>query len=115
MRSLPHWRWHLDEVFVKINGERHHLWRAVDYEGEVLESLVTKTRDKKTALKFLAKTLKRHGRSDEIVTDRLQSYGAALREPGINDKRDTDYSRRDAAPAIPTAGETANAFLKADR
>jgi putative transposase len=47
-----HWRWHLDEVFVKINGERHYLWRAVDHEGEVLESFVTKTRDKKAALKF---------------------------------------------------------------
>ena len=49
MRSSK-WRWHLDEVFVKINGERHYLWRAVDHEGEVLESFVTKTRDKKAAL-----------------------------------------------------------------
>ena len=84
-----HWRWHLDEVFVKINGERHYLWRAVDHEGEVLESFVTKTRDKKAALKFLKKTLKRHGRSDEIVTDRLRSYGAALRELGISDRQET--------------------------
>ncbi len=82
-------RWHLDEVFVKINGERHYLWRAVDHEGEVLESFVTKTRDKKAALKFLKKTLKRHGRSDEIVTDRLRSYGAALRELGISDRQQT--------------------------
>jgi putative transposase len=50
-----HWQWHLDEIFVKINGERHYLWRAVDHEGEVLESFVTKTRDKKEALKFLRK------------------------------------------------------------
>lgn len=42
MRSLPHWRWHLDERFVKINGETHYLWRAVDHEGEILESSVTK-------------------------------------------------------------------------
>jgi putative transposase len=48
-----HWRWHLDEIFVKINGERHYLWRAVDHEGEVLESFVTKARDKKAALNFL--------------------------------------------------------------
>lgn len=48
MRS-SRWQWHLDEVFVKINGERHYLWRAVDHEGEVLESFVTKTRDKKAA------------------------------------------------------------------
>ena len=88
MRS-SRWRWHLDEVFVKINGERHYLWRAVDHEGEVLESFVTKTRDKKAALKFLKKTLKRHGRSDEIVTDRLRSYGAALRELGISNRQQT--------------------------
>ena len=47
MRSLPHWRGHLDEIFVKINGETHHLWRAVDHEGEILESSVTKRRDRK--------------------------------------------------------------------
>ena len=77
MRS-SRWRWHLDEVFVKINGERHYLWRAVDHDGEGLESFVTKTRDKKAALKFLKKSLKRHGPADEFVTDRLRSCGAAL-------------------------------------
>ena len=55
------WRWHLDEVFVKINGQPHYLWRAVDHEGEVLESFVTKTRDKKAALKFLKKAMRKHG------------------------------------------------------
>ena len=54
-RHQPQWRWHLDEVFVKINGERFYLWRAVDHEGEVLESFVTKRRDRKAALKFCAK------------------------------------------------------------
>ena len=83
------WRWHPDEVFVKINGQPHYLWRAVDTEGEVLESFVTKTRDKKAALKFLKKTLKRHGRAEELVTDRLRSYGAALKELGIHDRQDT--------------------------
>ena len=82
MRS-SHWRWHLDEMFVKINGERHYLWRAVDHEGEVLESFVTKTRDKKAALKFLKKTMRRHGRSEKFVTDELRSYGAALERPAI--------------------------------
>ena len=89
MRSLPHWRWHLDEVFVKINGVTHYLWRAVDHEGEVLESFVTKRRDKRAALKFLKKPLKRHGHSGEAVTDRLRSYGAALRELGICDRQET--------------------------
>ncbi len=88
MRS-SHWRWHLDEVFVKINGELHYLWRAVDHEGEVLESFVTKRRDKKAALKFLKKSLKRHGYTDEIVTDLMRSYGAALRELGISDLQET--------------------------
>ena len=83
------WRWHLDEVFVKINGERHYLWRAVDHEGEVLESFVTTTRDKKAALKFLKKSLKRHGHAEEMVTDRLRSYGAALGELGIRDRQQT--------------------------
>lgn len=50
MRSFTHWRWRLDEVFVKINGERHYLWRAVNHEGEILESFVTRTQDKAVAL-----------------------------------------------------------------
>ncbi len=89
LRALPQWRWHLDEVFVKINGEKHYLWRAVDHEGEVLESFVTKRRDKKAALKFLRKSLKRHGVVETIVTDRLASYGAALKVLGTIDKRET--------------------------
>ena len=76
------WRWHLDEMVVKINGERHYLWRAVDHEGEVLESFVTKARDKKAAWKFLWKAMRKHGPPDVIVTDTLRSYGAALTTPG---------------------------------
>lgn len=60
MRS-SRWRWHLDEMFVKINGEMHYLWRAVDHEGEVLDSFVSKTRDRKAALKFLRKAMRKHG------------------------------------------------------
>ena len=82
------WRWHLDEIFVKINGERHYLWRAVDHEGEVLESFVTKTRDKKAALKFLRKAMQKHGRPEIIVTDKLRSYGAALRDLGMVDRQE---------------------------
>jgi len=89
MRVWPQWRWHLDEVFVKINGERHYLWRAVEHEGEVLESYVTKTRDKKAALKFLKKAMRRYGRPEKIVTDKLRSYGAALRDLGIGDRQKT--------------------------
>jgi putative transposase len=70
------WRRHLDEMFVKIRGETHYLWRAVDHEGEVLESYVTKTRDKTAALTFLRKALKRPGRPEEVVTDRLRNFMA---------------------------------------
>jgi putative transposase len=69
MKGFRQWKWHLDEVYVRINGEMHYLWRAVDQEGEVLESFVTKTRDKKAALAFMKKALKRHGSPAEITTD----------------------------------------------
>lgn len=88
MKGFRHWRWHLDEVFVKINGERHYLWRAVDHEGEVLESYVTKKRDKAAALAFLKKALRRHGRAETIVTDGMRSYPAAMRELGNLDRRE---------------------------
>jgi putative transposase len=84
-----HWRWHLDEMFVKINCKRHYLWRAVDHEGEVLETYVTKTRDKKAALKFLKKALRKHGRAGVFVTDKLRSYGAAMKDLGIEDRQVT--------------------------
>jgi putative transposase len=77
-RSYSQWRWHLDEVFVRINGETHYLWRAVDHEGEVLEVFATKRRDRKAALKFLKRTMKRYGRPRSIVTDRLRSYRSAM-------------------------------------
>jgi putative transposase len=75
-------------MFVKINGVKHYLWRAVDHEGEVPESFVTKRRDKKAALRFLRKSLRRHGSTETIVTDRLASYGAALKALGAIDKRE---------------------------
>ncbi len=82
MRTHIQWRWHLDEVFVRINGETRYLWRAVDHEGEVLEVFVTKRRDRKAALKFLRKTMKRYGPPKVIVTDRLRSYRAAMKVIG---------------------------------
>lgn len=88
MSQCRKWKWHLDEMYVKINGEMHYLWRAVDHEGEVLESFVTKTRDRKAALKFLKKSMRRHGRPESIVTDRLRSYGAALKDLGRGDDRE---------------------------
>lgn len=85
MRQYVHWKWRLDEVFVRINGRQKYLWRAVDHEGEVLESYVTETRDKAAALKFIKKAMKRHGCTKAIVTDRLRSCGAALKDIGASD------------------------------
>src|SRR5690606_26075163 len=87
MKGFRHWRWNLDEVYVKINGELHYLWRAVDHEGEILESYVTKTRDKAAALNFIKKAMKRHGRPKAIVTDGLRSYRAAMNDLGNGEKQ----------------------------
>lgn len=73
---------------MKINGVTHYLWRVVDHEGEGLESIVTKTRDRKSALRFLKKSMKRHGRPETIVTDRLRSDSAALKDLGRGDDRE---------------------------
>jgi putative transposase len=81
-RSFSYWRWHLDEVFVRINGETHYLWRAVDHEGEVLEVFATRRRDRKAALKFLKRTMKRYGRPRSIITDRIRSYRLAMKVIG---------------------------------
>jgi putative transposase len=88
MRGLRHWRWHLDEMYVKVNGQMCYLWRAVDHEGEILESFVTRKRDKAAALKFMKKALKRHGSPQAITTDGLRSYQAAMTELGNSDKQD---------------------------
>jgi putative transposase len=88
VRAHTHWKWHLDEVYVKINGELRYLWRAVDHEGEVLESFVTKTRDKTAALKFIKKAMKRHGTARAITTDGLRSYKAAMSEIGNAEKQE---------------------------
>jgi putative transposase len=89
MGAYSNWQWHLDEVFVKINSETHYLWRAVDHEGEVLESYVTKRRDRKAALKFLRKRMKRFGPPYVIVTDLMRSYGAVMKVIGNADRQET--------------------------
>ncbi len=89
MRTWSNRQWHLDEVLVKINCELHYLWRAVDHEGEVLESYVTKKRDKRAALEFLKKAMRHYGKPEKIVTDKLRSYGAALKDFGAADRQET--------------------------
>ena len=86
-RSPPTGRWHLDEMVVKISGQRMYLWRAVDDEGEVLDVLVQKRRNKVAALKLLRRLLKNQGIHPEvIVTDGLASYPAAMRILGCKDR-----------------------------
>lgn len=88
MRGIRHWRWHLDEMYVKLIGEMVYLWRAVDHEGEILESYITKTRDKAAALTFMKKALRRHGSPSAITTDGLRSYRAAMSELGCEAKKE---------------------------
>ena len=88
MRGFRDWNWHLDEMYVRINGEMHYRWRAVDHEGEVLESYVTKTRDKAAALRFMKQALKRHGSPETITTGGLRSYKAAINELGNAQKQE---------------------------
>ena len=88
-RPRPDGRWHLDEMFVSINGKRMYLWRAVDSEGEVLDILVQSRRNKKAALNLMRKLLKKQGFiPDAFVTDKLPSYGAALNDLGLSRHHD---------------------------
>jgi putative transposase len=83
-RPRPHSLWHLDEVFVSMNGQRSYLWRAIDQNGEILDVLVQAKRDKKAALKLMRKLMKKSGLAPRtIVTDKLRSYSAAFRDLGL--------------------------------
>ena len=125
MRAFTKWRWHLDEVYVKIGGEMHYLWRAVDHEGEVFECYVTKTRDKAAALSFIKRAMKRYGRPQTVVTDGLRSYPAAMGEIGnlgrqevgrwLNNRAENSHlpfpTTRERDGAIPTNEDTAEVQL----
>jgi putative transposase len=89
-RPRPGDQWHLDEVSLTINGERHYLWRAVDQDGHVLDILVQRRRDKQAAKRFFRKLLKGLAYVPRvIITDKLKSYGAAKREmlPGVEHRQ----------------------------
>jgi transposase-like protein len=89
-RPRPDGRWHLDEVFVSVNGKQLYVWRAVDSEGEVLDILVQPRRDRQAALKLMRKLLKKQGITPAtVVTDKLRSYCSALRELGVAWRHDT--------------------------
>ena len=83
-RPKPHATWHLDEVYLKINGRMVYLWRAVDAEGEVLDVLIQSRRNKRAALKLMRKLLKKYAFvPDRLVTDDLRSYAAAAHALGL--------------------------------
>ena len=87
----------MDEVFLKINGQQHYLWRAVDQDGNVLDILVTSRRDKTAAKRFFRKLLKRCQYVPRvIITDKLASYGAAKREilPGVEHRQHKGLNNR---------------------
>jgi transposase-like protein len=84
-RPRPSNRWHLDEMVVRIAGQRMYLWRAVDHEGEVLDMLVQRRRDGRAALRLLRKLLKKQGFAPKLlVTDKLRSYACAFRRLAID-------------------------------
>ena len=88
-RPKPHTTWHLDEVYLKIDGRMLYLWRAVDAEGEVLDVLVQSKRNKHAALKLMRKLLKKYAFVPErLVTDELRSYGAAVRDLRIESRHE---------------------------
>ena len=90
-------QWYLDEVFVRMNGKQHILWRAVDQDGEVLDILVQSRRNKKAAKRFFRKLLKRQGAAPRIITtDKLKSYAAAKEEimPSVEHRQDKGLNNR---------------------
>src|SRR4030095_4961395 len=96
-RPRPGDKWHLDEVFLTINGKRHYRWRAVDQDGHVLDILVQSRRNKKAAKKFFRKLLKGLRYVPRvIITDKLKSYGAAKREilPGVAPRKNRYLNTR---------------------
>jgi putative transposase len=98
LRSKPHTVWHLDEVYLKIDGRLVYLWRAVDAEGEVLDVLVQTRRNKRAALKLMRKLLKKYGFvPDKLVTDDLISYGAAASDLGIAKRHERGRWRNNRA------------------
>jgi putative transposase len=83
-RPKPHTSWHLDEVYLKIDGRMVYLWRAVDAEGEILDVLVQSKRDKHAAVRLMRKLLKKYGLVPaRLITDDLRSYATAARDLGI--------------------------------
>jgi putative transposase len=101
-RPKPHTIWHLDEVYLKIDGRMVYLWRAVDAEGEVLDVLVQGKRNKQAALKLMRKLLKKYGFvPNKLVTDDLRSNRAAVHDLGISNRHERGRWRNNRAENFP--------------
>ena len=97
-RPRPSDRWHLDEMVVRIAGKRMYLWRAVDHEGEVLDMLVQRRRDKQAALRLMRKLLRKQGFTPKLlITDKLGSYGAAFRHLGLTCPHEQELRKNNRA------------------
>jgi putative transposase len=97
-RTEPHTIWHLDKVYLKIDGRMVFPWRAVDAEGEVLDVLVQSRRNKRAALKLMRKLLKKYGFvPDKLVTYDLRSYAAAASDLGIAKRHERGRWRNNRA------------------
>jgi putative transposase len=97
-RARPTAWWHLDEMVVRIGGKHMYLWRAVDDEGEVLDMLVQRRRDREAAVRLLRKRLRKLGFAPEVlVTDKLRSYGAAIRSIGLACQHEQGVRRNNRA------------------
>jgi putative transposase len=102
-RTRPTARWHLDEMVVRIGGKHMYLWRAVDDEGEVLDMLVQRRRDKTAAVRLMRKLIRKLGFAPEVlITDKLRSYGAAIRSIGLTCRHEQEQPCGELAPAGPT-------------
>jgi len=97
-------KWHLDEVVLPINSKKYWLWRAVDSKGDVLDILVQSRRNKRAAIRFFRKLFKAFGEPWVIGTDKLRSYGAALKElaPGIEHRSHKGFNNRSEGSHRPT-------------
>src|SRR5216110_2558390 len=97
-RPRPSDRWHLDEMVVQIAGRHMYLWRAVDHEGEVLDMLVQRRRDKRAAVRLMRKLLRKQGFAPKmVVTDKLRSYGAAFRQFGLASRHEQGFRKNNRA------------------
>ena len=126
MRGFRQWQWHLDEMYVKVNGEMRYLWRAVDHEGEVLESFVTNERDKAAALRFIKKAMKavRQSRSDhhrratlvqsghDRARQRRQTTGRPLGQQPGGEQPSALPTTRASDAAVPTDEDAAEVRLR---